>query len=651
MSSPQLVQRIVGEPVRNVGAPPDPCLMVIFGASGDLTKRLLMPALYNLACDGLLPRQFAVVGIALDALSTDEFRARLTADVKQFTTRPTLDAAVWQDFAARLYYTPGNFADPEAYQRLAELTGKLEAEHQTGGNLLVYLATPPAVFGLIATQLGRAGFNKRAKGWIRLVVEKPFGHDLESAVALNRTLLAYWSEDQIYRIDHYLGKETVQNLLAFRFANGIFEPLWNKNHVDHIQFTVSETVGVERRGKYYDQTGVLRDMVQNHMFQMLAYLCLEPPASFRPDAVRNEKAKLLEAVRVPRPEEAAHSAVRGQYGPGKKPDGTPAAGYRQEPDVDPNSRTETYAALRLFIDNWRWEGVPVYLRSGKALWKRGTEIVVQFKKAPEVIFRKTPAAALLEANQLVFHMQPDQGIEFRFHAKIPGPAMMLQKVNMRFDYREAFEAARGTGYEVLLYNAMTGDATLFSRTDLVESAWRVAQPVLDAWVAAAPEDFPNYPAGSWGPKAAYDLLARDGRRWVEILNRSVLAQVPLFQESDPVFLQNLSMTLRPVVFAPGDFILRQGDPGGEMYFICRGRAEVLGDGGRRLNTLSEGDFFGEMSLLLRQPRSASVRALTACDLYVLDQANFTQALRDQPQFAASIRQVAETRYRMAKGAW
>jgi glucose-6-phosphate 1-dehydrogenase len=621
---------------------------VIFGASGDLTKRLLMPAFYNLACDGLLPEHLAIIGIALDELSTEQFRTRMNEDIHKFSTRKTFDQGVWDNLVRRLYYTPGNFSDPEAYRRLAELVAKLDGEYQTAGNIIFYMATPPAVFGLISGNLDKAGFKKRAKGWTRIIVEKPFGHDLQSAIQLNRELLAHWSEDQIYRIDHYLGKETVQNLLAFRFSNGIFEPLWNNNHVDHIQFTVSETVGVEGRGKYYDRVGVLRDMIQNHMFQMLAYLCMEPPASFKPDAVRNEKSKLLEAVRVMKPEEVPLYTVRGQYGPAKKPDGTAVPGYRQEPDVDPQSRTETFAALKLYIDNWRWDGVPVYLRSGKALWKRGTEIVVQFNKAPEVIFRDTPTVGHLESNRLLFHIQPDQGIEFRFHAKTPGPAMALQKVNMRFSYQEAFEASRGTGYEVLLYNCMIGDATLFSRTDLVETAWRVAQPLLDLWSSTTPEDFPNYPAGTWGPKAAFDLIERDGRRWVEVVNRETLDKVPLFRGGDPIFLHNLAMMLRPVVYDAGQDIIRKGDVGSEMYIVCRGQAEVL-DGSKRLSTVGEGDFFGELALLQSSPRAATVRAVSNCDLFVLDKADFNRVLSNHPQFAGTLREVAKSRYKVSEG--
>jgi glucose-6-phosphate 1-dehydrogenase len=633
------VQSVSGEPPRAAARRLEPCLMALFGASGDLTKRLLMPALYNLAADGLLPERFGIVGIARDELTTEAFRARLTEDVSRFATRQPFDPRPWEPLAARLHYLAGDFADLSAYQRLAELVGRLDAEYHTGGNLLIYFAVPPVVFGLISANLHRAGFGKRAAGWTRLIIEKPFGHDLASAVALNREVLTHWREEQIYRIDHYLGKETVQNLLAFRFANGIYEPLWNKSHIDHIQFTVAETVGLEGRGGYYDNTGTLRDMVQNHMFQMLAYLCMEPPSSFRPEAIRNEKAKVLEAVRVL----TAADALRGQYGPGKKADGTPAVGYRQEPHVNPQSGTETFAALRLFIDNWRWEGVPIYLRSGKALWKRETQIVVQFRRAPEVIFRDTPTVEHLEPNRLLFHIQPDQGIEFRFHAKTPGPSLYLQKVNMRFDYREAFEAARGTGYEILLNACMAGDATLFSRTDLVETAWRIAQPILDAW-KQPPTDFPNYPAGSWGPKAVFDLIERDGRRWVEVINREALEAVPLFGGCDLVLLRNMAMMLRPVVRATGEYIIRKGEQGSEMYFLCRGQAEVLDDAGRRIRMLEEGDYFGELSLLHAQPRTVSIRANAPCDLFVLSREDLGRILQDHPRFAGVLRQAAQERY-------
>ncbi|HYH66294.1 MAG TPA: glucose-6-phosphate dehydrogenase [Urbifossiella sp.] len=626
----------------------DPCTLVLFGASGDLTRRLLTPALYNLACDGLLPEQFALIGVSKEDFSPAAFRDHLTASIGEFNTRGGVDPAAWDPLAARLNYLPGDFADPETYRRLAARIDAAAAAHGTGGNVLFYLATPPPLFALIAEGLAAAGLH-RGPGWRRLVVEKPFGKDLKSAAELNRRVLAGWAEDQVYRIDHYLGKETVQNLLVFRFANGMFEPLWNKTHVDHIQFTVSETVGVEGRGGYYDHAGVLRDMIENHMFQMLAYLCMEPPASFRPDAVRDEKAKLLNAVRVYGPAEVARNVVRGQYGPGKKPDGAPAAGYREEPGVDPQSRTETFAALRLFIDNWRWEGVPIYLRSGKRLWKRGTEIVVQFRRAPEVTFRDTPAAGTLESNRLVFHVQPEQAVELHFHAKAPGPVTYLQKVDMRFDYGGAFRAARGTGYETLLHNAMRGDATLYSRADLVEAAWRVAQPVLDAWKDAPVEEANVYPAGSWGPTAAFDLMTRDGRRWVEVLNRTVLERVPFLAGADPVCLHNLSLMLQPLACAAGEVLVREGEVGTEMYVVGRGRVEVFDRAGKVLTTRGEGEVFGELSLLHHRPRTASVRAVTPCDLFVLHKADFDRVLRDHPAFAEGARSETARRYGDAGG--
>jgi glucose-6-phosphate 1-dehydrogenase len=404
---------------------------------------------------------------------------------------------------------------------------------------------------------------------------------------------------------------------------------------------------VENRGRYYDQAGgVLRDMIQNHMFQMMAYLCMEPPTSFRPEAIRNEKAKLLESVRLLGADDVRRDTVRGQYGRGQMPDGQPVVGYRQEPDVDPASPTETFAAMKLVINNWRWQGVPVYLRSGKRLWKRGTEIVVQFKQAPDVVFRDTPVGEL-DSNRLLFHIQPDQGIELRFHAKIPGPAMQLQKVNMRFSYGDAFKTGRGTGYEVLLYNCMVGDSTLFSRSDMIESAWRIAQPVLDAWAAEPPADFPSYQAGSWGPRAAYDLIERDGRKWVEVVNRDVLEQIPLFAGCDAVFLNALAMILEPVVFEPGNLILRQGESGSEMYVICRGEVEVLNAAGEILGTLGPGNFFGEIGLLLAQPRMATIRAKTLCDLFVLERGEFSRALRDHPRVAGSIYDVARNRYQLS----
>jgi glucose-6-phosphate 1-dehydrogenase len=358
-----------------------------------MMRRLLTPALYNLSCDGLLSPRLAIIGVAREPINTATFRDRLSADIRRYTTRKDVDAAIWADLVGRIHYVAGSFEDDATYAGSAELIEALSAQYQTGGNVLFYLATPPAVFGLIGGKLAAAGLNAHPQGWRRLIVEKPFGNDLASAIALNRALLAHWREEQIFRIDHYLGKETVQNLLAFRFSNGIFEPLWNRHHIDHIQFTVAESVGVEGRGNYYDRAGVLRDMVQNHMFQMLAYLCMEPPSSLNADAVRNEKAKVLEAVRIMRPEDVLRDTVRGQYGPGHKPDGTRVPGYREEKNVPPDSVTETFAALRLWIDNWRWEGIPIYLRSGKSLWKRGTEILVSSRRRPKRCFARSPASA------------------------------------------------------------------------------------------------------------------------------------------------------------------------------------------------------------------------------------------------------------------
>jgi glucose-6-phosphate 1-dehydrogenase len=618
---------------------------VIFGASGDLTKRLLIPAFYNLACDCLLPEQFAIVGIAMDPFTTESFRDKMSADIQQFSTRKAFDAKTWDWLCSRLYYTQGKFDDSQAFDALADLVSKLDGQYHARGNVLFYMATPPSVFGLISNRLEGAGFKTSSAGWKRIIVEKPFGTDLPSAIALNREILKYWTEDQIYRIDHYLGKETVQNILAFRFSNGMFEPLWNRNFIDHIQFSVAEAVGVEGRGAYYDRSGVLRDMLQNHMFQMLAYLCMEPPSSFAPEAVRNEKSKVLEAVRIMDADAVRTNTVRGQYGPGRGPDGSAVPGYREEPSVPAQSVTETFAAARLFIDNWRWHGVPIYLRSGKRLWKRGTEIVVQLKSPPDVVFRGT-AVESIEPNRLIFHIQPDQGIELRFQAKTPGPEMSLQKVNMRFDYSQAFTAARAVGYEVLIYNCMKGDPTLFSRTDLVETAWRIAQPMLDAW-KDQPAEFPNYAAGTWGPKAAYELIERDGRKWVEILNRETLEKVPLFEGADAVLLASLIMALKPVVFQPGEVVLQKGETGSEMYLISRGEVEVIDDSGKVMATLGEGNFFGEISLLTAAPRNATVRAKSYCDFFVLDQADFARVLRDRPQFLKSIMETARSRYNLS----
>jgi glucose-6-phosphate 1-dehydrogenase len=640
-----LTKSLGGTPFAHAQPPAEPCVMVIFGASGDLTKRLLMPAFYNLVCDGLLPQQFAIIGTAMDEFTIESFREKMSADIKQFSTRKEFDAQAWDWLCSRLYYMPGRFDDNAAFARIAGLVTRLDKEYQARGNVLFYMATPPSMFGLISGNLERAGFKTSSAGWKRIIIEKPFGTDLTSAIALNREILKYWTEEQIFRIDHYLGKETVQNIIAFRFSNGMFEPLWNRNFIDHIQFSVAEAVGVEGRGAYYDRSGVLRDMLQNHMLQMLAYLCMEPPTSFAPEAVRNEKSKVLEAIRIMDPDAVRKNTVRGQYGTGRGSDGKPALAYRDEPSVPPQSSTETFAAVKLHIDNWRWHGVPIYLRSGKRLWKRGTEIVVQLKSVPDVVFRGTPVESL-DPNRLIFHIQPDQGIELRFQAKTPGPEMSLQKVNMRFDYNQAFTVSRAIGYEVLIYNCMNGDATLFSRTDLVETAWRIAQPLMDVW-KTEPVDFPNYAAGSWGPKAAFDLIERDGRKWVEVLNRETLERVPLFRGADAVLLGSLIMALKPMIFQPGELIIRKGEMGCELYLISRGEVAVLDDSGMVMATLREGNFFGEISLLMSEPRTATIRANSYCDVFMLDKPDFARVLRDRPQFLKSIMEIAQARYNIA----
>lgn len=631
--------------------PSQPCIMLIFGASGDLTKRLLVPALYNLACDGLLSENFAVLGTAMTSLTTEEFRANMSGEsngIRKFHTRNTFDEKVWADLASRFHYLPSNFDSVDDFKVLRQKVAELDAQYRTQSNILMYFATAPSFFGLICENLFKAGFQHETsgegQGWRRIIVEKPFGTDTESARLLNKAVLAHWQENQIYRVDHYLGKETVQNLLAFRFSNGMFEPLWNKNFIDNIQFNVCEEVDVGTRGGYYDNSGVLRDMMQNHMFQMLAYLCMEPPASFEPDAIRNEKSKLLSSVRVYRSDEVAKNFVRGQYGPSLDDKGNVIKpGYRDAQDVNPQSSTETFAAGKLQIDNWRWEGVPIYLRSGKALWKRGTEIVVEFKKAPEAIFKGT-SVKQLAPNRLVFHIQPYQGIELLFQAKVPGPTLTLQKVDMRFSYSDTFKASRYTGYEVMLYSCTHGDATLFSRGDLVEEAWKIAQPILDYWKAAPAQDFPNYARGTWGPRAAHELLAKDGRRWFEVVTPDVLERLPLFKGGDPVLLGSVIMALRSHTVEAGEVIIYRGDIANEMYLICSGEVEVLDATGEVIKTLKDGDYFGEIGLLISAPRTATIRAKISTDLFVLEKADFSRILRESPQFAEGMLKVAKDRY-------
>jgi len=492
-----------------------PCVMVICGGSGDLTKRKLIPALYNLAVENLLARDFAIVAFARRGMSDEEFRAQLSKDIRSFATGGSVDPAVWDWFQQRIYYVSGNADDPAAYERLRLKMQDVDQIHGTKGNYFYYLAVAPEFFSVIVQQLGNAGLTREEHGqWRRVIVEKPFGHDLESARALNRDIKCVLAEHQIYRIDHYLGKETVQNLMVFRFGNAVFEPVWNRQYIDHVQITAAESVGVEGRGGYYETSGALRDMVPNHLFQLVSLTAMEPPISFDADAVRDEQAKVLNAIQPLTPEEVLKRAVRGQYDAGSGHDGH-APAYRLEPGVAPDSRTETYAALKLTLDNWRWADVPFYLRTGKRMPKRLTEIAIQFRRVPFVLFRDT-AVERLQSNRLVIRIQPDEGIELQFGAKIPGPVMNVGHVDMDFAYGDHFGATPTTGYERLLYDCMCGDATLFQRADMVEAGWNVIQPVLDVWKALPPRNFPNYASGTWGPKDADDLLARDGREWRRI---------------------------------------------------------------------------------------------------------------------------------------
>jgi glucose-6-phosphate 1-dehydrogenase len=492
------------------GRPGDPCIMVIFGASGDLTKRKLIPALYNLAKDNLLSKDFALVGFARNELSSEQFRDMIGKEIGDYATTK-VDPDLWHWFASRIYYLSGDFDSASGYDKLRDLLVQIDKEHGTRGNYFYYLATAPSFFAPIVKQLGAAGLVTEENGWRRVIIEKPFGRNYESAVSLNKEIRQVLDEKQIYRIDHYLGKETVQNILVFRFANGIFEPIWNRRYIDHVQITVAETVGVEQRGGYYDKAGTLRDMVPNHIFQLISLTAMEPPISFDADVVRDEQAKILKAIPPPNDEEVLVRTVRGQYGEGIQ-DGVKVPAYRAEPMVGPDSRTETFVAMKLFIDNWRWADVPFYLRTGKRLPKRATQIAIQFKRAPFVLFRKT-AVDRLEPNRLVLHLQPDEGISLSFGAKVPGPVVQIGDVNMNFNYTDYFNATPQTGYERLLYDCMLGDATLFQRSDMVETAWHVVAPVLDVWEALPPRKFPNYAAGTWGPPEADELLAKDHRHW------------------------------------------------------------------------------------------------------------------------------------------
>jgi glucose-6-phosphate 1-dehydrogenase len=500
-----------------------PCVMVIFGAAGDLTKRLVVPALYNLVNDKRLSENFQIVGVDLAAKTAEEWRQSLTDMMNEFVTKgggefeaDHIDQDAWKWLTSRMTYLQGDLTDPGCYRRVGERLAELDKAKGTAGNHLFYLAVADRFFGIVVDQLGAAGLVKEEEsgGWRRVVIEKPFGHDLTSARALNTQVLKVLTERQVYRMDHFLGKETVQNIMVLRFANGLFEPLWNRNHIDHVQITASETVGVEHRGKFYEKTGALRDMVPNHVFQLLSMTAMEPPNSFDADAVRAKKAEVLQAVHLLDPESALRDAVRGQYGAGTVL-GKPVNAYRQEPDVAPDSNTETYVAAKLMIDNWRWAGVPFYLRTGKYLAQRMTQIAIRFRQAPFALFRDTTVASLTP-NWMILRIQPEEGISLRFAAKHPGPSVKIATGIMDFAYKDFFRTEPSTGYETLLYDCMIGDATLFQRADNVEAGWQVVQPILDAWASKPPGDFPNYKAGTDGPAPADELLARDGRAWLPL---------------------------------------------------------------------------------------------------------------------------------------
>jgi glucose-6-phosphate 1-dehydrogenase len=502
---------MTGNGTRRPVKPADPCSLVVFGASGDLTHRLLVPALYNLAASGLLPDHFALVGVARSEMTADAFRGELRKSLREFSIR-SVDETIVRRLIEAATFVQGDPDDPESFKRLGKALDHIDATRGTLGNRLYYLATPPSAFRPIACQLGQSDLARAdSGGWRRIIIEKPFGTDLKSAQRLNHDLGSVFDESQIFRIDHYLGKETVQNILVLRFANGLFEPIWNRDHIDHVQITVAETLGVGRRGRFYDATGALRDMVPNHLFQLLSLVAMEPPSRFEAGAVRSEKADVLDAVQIPGEADALRNSVRAQYTRGTAGN-TQLGDYRATGNVSPDSITETYAALRLQIDNWRWAGVPFFLRTGKALENRLTEVAIKFKQAPFAMFRDTPIDRLAQ-NFLVLRIQPDECITLQFNAKVPGPAIDIDGVGMTFRYKDYFDAAPSNGYETLIYDCMIGDAILFQRADAVEAGWRIVQPFLDAWQSARGDGLATYRAGSSGPAEADDLIQTTGRAW------------------------------------------------------------------------------------------------------------------------------------------
>ncbi len=494
-------------------------IIVIFGAGGDLTKRKLVPALYYLMAQGLLSRHTNMIAVDRAPIDTEKYRQKLTADIKTFVEKSIYSEELCQQQVSRAYYAQGDFRDAQTYIKLKKLLTEIDEQTDTPDNYLFYCATPPSLFGVIATELGKVGLSQESKEcWRHIVIEKPFGHDLASALELNKTLQQSFDEHQIYRIDHYLGKETVQNIMAYRFGNGTIEPIWNHRYIDHIQITVAESLGVEGRAGYYEQAGAMRDMVANHLLALLSVIAMEPPNSFNDaDAIRDEQTKVLKAIEKLTPEQVLTHAVRGQYGPGISPEGEEVKGYREEPGVDPNSNTETYVALKLMIDSWRWSGVPFYLRTGKRMPKRYTEVVIQYKYAPSMMFhRSMDRVNHLPSNRLILRIQPDEGISLQFNAKKPGTIQELSTVEMNFSYSEHFGNEPSTGYETLIYDCLCGDATLFKRADNIEASWEIVQPVLDVWKALPPRDFPNYQAFCCGPEEASKLFGHYDRQWRDI---------------------------------------------------------------------------------------------------------------------------------------
>ena len=485
----------------------EPCAIVIFGASGDLTRRKLIPALYELASHKCLAHRFAIVGFARSQMRDADFQNSVAEAVRKYSESGPVNEEELLRFVQSFTYLAADYNDSAAFEELGQRLQELDRRYQLGGNRLYYLATPPAVYPLVIQQIGKARLASNGNSWVRVIIEKPYGHDLVSARQLNRIVLRVFDEQQVYRIDHFLGKNTVQNLLVLRFGNGIFEPLWNRNYVDHVQITAAENLGVEQRAGFYETAGALRDMIQSHVLQLTSLVAIEPPSAFGATPVRDEKLKVLQAIRPFTPETVERDVVPGQYGP-EVIDGKEVRGYRQEPGVAPDSSTETYVAARLLIDNWRWADVPFYIRTGKRLARRVTEVAIQFRRAPHLVFR----GQRLEANSLILNIQPDEGISICFHVKMPGQEMRLAPAAMDFSYRAAFGGSERSAYATLLNDCMRGDATLFDRADGVEAAWAVLDPILEAW-RERNRSIAVYPSGSWGPHEADDLLERDGRHW------------------------------------------------------------------------------------------------------------------------------------------